>query len=422
MDEPKLVEDPANPTPPPKKKFYIYSSKAAKGDDFFEEKDSNTDRFLSFLPSKYIILEDTPQPSAKLDDADEWATWLKRFDDAGEFTVHIADTPIKRIERFTFKFTFSFLEDSPSIIFSSSPDALATSFGLNNGIPTPGIAKKGDLLYAGLDLKATTKPLITTVKKVFEYIGEPWAAKALPEALSSLTLILDMSESLEKHNALWFNPEFFSQTTMRLQFRINALDRIKEMLESHLEGLKIIEAAVICKKVLVATETVSGPSASDQGEATFSFRCQVEVPNRSFLILSACADFLFDSLSITFQPESRDDIFTTMLLWLGQLAKIDLKGVEQVLGKDDLFKNVYFREVTVNLALDEKGRPTGVNSFGMSIEVSATIGKGAGLGEEHPVFLLTYHWEKGASQLGTLEGQLWNCEYITTVFPTSSIS
>ena len=53
---------PPPPPPPSPKKFYIYSSKAGKQGDLSEQRDSNTDKFLSLLTNKDIVLEDTHQP------------------------------------------------------------------------------------------------------------------------------------------------------------------------------------------------------------------------------------------------------------------------------------------------------------------------------------------------------------------------
>lgn len=413
MEQLESDKNPSAPPPPPSpKKFYIYSSKAGKRGDLSEQRDSNTDKFLSLLTNKGIVLEDTPSPSAKIDSSDHWAKWLQLLANSGEYTVTVGGTP-KKIDSFSFKFDLPLFDSGPAV-FSSSPAALVSSFGLTNGIPVPGIRAEGNLLYCGLDPEETTQKLKTTVKKAFKYIGQQSAAKSLPALLSGLTLTLDPSKCDGKRNALWFNPAFHSQTTVRLELQIDAIQTVKNFFESHLSGLAIREAVLICKKVLIATETTKGPCATDQGEAVFSFRCQLEVPNRSTAILSVSADFRHNTLALTFQPDLGGDVLTTILIWLAGLAglaKTELDNVQQILQQNDIFENVHFREVTLNLGIDDKGKPTGVNSFGISIEVCAKMGKGSS--QKSPVFLLTYQWDKDDGTIGGIEGQLWNCGYLS---------
>ncbi|KAI9932538.1 hypothetical protein ASPWEDRAFT_100311 [Aspergillus wentii DTO 134E9] len=399
-----------------KKKYYIYSSKAGKQGDLTPDRNSNTDNFLSFLQSKCLILEDGPSPSAQLDSSDKWAKWLQNLDTNGQFSVTVQGPPEKKIiESFAFEFNVPLLGSSP-VVFSSSTDVLTSSFG-RHSIPQPGIEPKGELLYTGLDLTATSN-LKTTVRDVLDFVGDAVGVHFLPAPLKSLALTLDTATGTGKRNALWFSPKFYNQTTMRLHFQIDAFETFKEPFELHL-GLFIDEASVICKKILIRTTTVEGPAAVDQGGIAFTFSCKLKVKDHDELALQTSADFRYNSVSFTFRPVAQGNILKTILLWLAQLAKIDLDDVDSVLGKDDLFESVHLREVTVTLGVDEHGKPTGINSFSTSIQVSTKMGTGEQ--KKTPLFLLRYRWEKAVGKMGELEGSFWSGSDLTAL-PTVSPS
>lgn len=392
-------------------KWYIYHSKAGTQGPVKEQADSNTDLFLSFLENQCIILKEEPAPSAHLDGTDSWAKWLQRFDKQGRFSVHVRVAETTRIEGFEFDFNFSFIGTS-RVVFSSSANSIESAFGKSQcNIPMPGIASDGGLLYCGLDLVKTTKQVKTSVDQVFRYVGQTRIAERLPGQIASMTLTLDTSKAKEKRNAFWFNPAFHSQTTVRLQFAIDAKEGLEKILKSSLSGLAILEADLICKKILIATRTVDGPNAADQGSVAFSIKCQIKAAKESIILLGR-VEFYDSSISITFRPDS-GDVLKVILAWLGRSVlgqEEELGFVDEILGKDGVFKNFLVREITVGLSRKSNNHPFNASRFHILVEAGATIGSGAG--QQHPVFLFAYRWTRGAGKLGAIRGELWNGRYI----------
>lgn len=99
-----------------------------------------------------------------------------------------------------------------------------------------------------------------------------------------------------------------------------------------------------------------------------------------------------------------------ILLWLGGLIPDNLRPVEDLLKKDNIFEHFKLRRMTIGLNITEDKDKPKLSNFGIDIEVSATFGRGS---DRKPVvFLVTYTWTEQGGKLGLIRGQLWNCEYM----------
>lgn len=393
-------------------KFYIYSSKAGKSPGESVQvlsRDTNTDKFVSSLKDQVIILEARPDPVGSFDSSDEWSKWLTKFNPTGELSLEVDDTAA--IRSFEFNFTAPW-----DIKFRSSTDALNFSFGAPPVIgtdkaarlPVPGVDQEGLMLYCGL-VPSQNTVLKSTVRDLFDYVGIAGIVPSLPYDLPSWSVSLDMSNASEKHNALWFNPSFGSQTTVRLQFRLDAEGILQELLNFALPGLKIQTADVICKKVLIAAEAETGPIGVDQGHVMFSVKCFVVPPDNHAVNMIAGIEFRKLDILLTFRLDSKDSL-SGILHWLGGLISDELGFVKDLLNKDDLFEYFELRRMTIGLDTTEDAEKPKLSHFGIDIEVSATFGRGSDL--KPVVFLVTYIWTEEGSRMGSIRGQFWNCEHI----------
>lgn len=407
------------------KKYYVYSSKAGKNPGATVQvltPDTNTDKFVSSLKDQVIILEATPNPVADFDASDEWSKWLTKFDPKGKFSLKVDDTATKNIQSFEFKFT------SPwDMTFSSSTAALNFSFGApaeleaeQARMPVPGLDQDGSMLYCGLDV-SQTGVLTSTVKEIFEYAGLAAMVSFLPSSVSGLSITLDAPNASKQHNAMWFKPSFGSQTTVRLQFKVDVAQTLQDLLKDAIPGFKIQSADAICKKVLVKGETTTGPVGVEQGQVMFTVECSVKPKDSSAVNMIAGIEFQESAITLTFQLGSLDsssaessDPLSGILLWLGGLISDDLGFIKDLLNKDSVFKHINLRRMTIGLDTSENTEKPTLSKFGIDIEVSATFGQGSDL--KPVVFLVTYTWTSQGGKLGFIRGQLWNCKQIPLFF------
>lgn len=393
-------------------KYYIYSSSSGQSSSSTVQvlaAGTNTDNFVSQLPNQVIILSSTPNLTSTFDSTDLWYQWMSKFDPAGTFSLTVDNATDKKIQSFQFKFT------SPwDVTFSSSADALLYSFGTQQGtdgarVPVPGLPSDGSLLYCGLDA-SKTGTLTSTVKGLFSYAGLPGMASFLPSSIADMSVTLDASKASEKHNALWFNPSFHMQTTVRLQFGIDAAGQLQTVLNDALPGFSITSADAIVKKVLMSAVTEKGPMGLDQGQVFFSLVCSVKPKDSSAVDMVAGVECRESGFSLTFQMNSSDAL-PKILAWLAGLISDDLGIVQDILKKDQVFDDsVYLRMMKVCLDTSEDPKKPTLASFEIDIEVKANFGKGSD--GKAVVFLVTYSWSRDGGKLGSIRGQLWNCKSI----------
>lgn len=394
-------------------KYHIYSSKAGKkpgASVHILSPDTSTDRFVSSLKNKVIILKTTPNPAAAFDSSDEWSKWLTKFYPKGKpkFSLRMDDARAK-IQSFEFNFTAPW-----DMVFSSSSDALNFSFGAPAPvganparIPAPGLYREDSILVCGLD-PSKTGVMKSTVGDLFDYVG---LDRTVLHKLAKLSVELVPTEANEKRNALWFNPPFDSQTTVRLQFKLTEAGKLQDVLAFALPGFAIQAADAICKKVLVAAETERGPKGVDTGRVMFEVKCSVTSKDDEPAInMIAGIEFQKSAITLTFQLDS-PGVLSGIFRWLEGLIPDSLGAVKGLLEKDGIFKNTNLRRITIVLdtATNDSDKPK-LSSFRIDIEVSATFGQGPD--SKPALFLATYNWAKGGGKLGFIRGQFWNCKHM----------
>ena len=402
---------PVTPRSSDGEKYPIYSTESPKKGDFKVEADSNVDKFLAFLESQSIVLEKKPDPSAKVDSSDDLTKWFDNFGKTSQVTVNVEPSKkTQQIASLQFDFTMPW-GDAPALCFSSSSEAINFSFGAPATlpgagparVPVPGIGDNGEVLCCGLDPNKTAKSIRLTVADVLEYVGGDSLASFMPVPLGEMELTLDPTGEAGKRNALWFNASFFSETTLRLQFHVEAATQLKELLEPRLPGLTIEAVDVICKKTLIAAETEDGPAAVDQGNVTFDVQCKITPKGGSPIDLDAALEFVPDSIHMTLQFKSDSDPLGGILAWLVGLIGSDVEIVKDLMAKD-IFHNIKARQML--LSIDTKASSGhSLSSFGLSIEVAANFGQVSG--GNPALFLVSYSWVRGSKKLGTIQGKLW---------------
>ncbi|EER23026.1 hypothetical protein CPC735_020540 [Coccidioides posadasii C735 delta SOWgp] len=390
-------------------KYYIYSSKAPShpgpGIQIDRATSANTDNFVSLLKAKLIILNAKPNAEhiGYFDQSDEWWKWLKKLDPDGscQFSL-VLDATEKEVQSFEFQLT------SPAkMAFSSSAGALKFAFGADSSgkqakIPVPGLFPEGTMLYCGLD--PSKSDVGFTVGEALKYTGRTGLIPFLPQEMTSWKLLWDKNKASEKRNALWFNPCFASQTTIRMQLQLEEAGRksLEEWWSVVLKDIQVKNAEVVCKKTLTEGKTAAGTVGVHQGQITFKFECSVEAKPKPVDIVAAIA-FQEAAVQLTFQPKTSVTL-GDILDGLAKLLSQDLGSMMSILTKEDIFQSMHFRRLTVTLdTLDGVKKPK-LSRFEIDIEVSAKFGKKTA--EQNVVFLLTYIWTKRRGS--SISGQFWN--------------
>ncbi|KAF7559939.1 hypothetical protein G7046_g4213 [Stylonectria norvegica] len=394
-------------------KYHIYSSKAVPegGDDTqILTPQTNIDNFVTLLPTEQLVLKAAPTADnlvGEFDESDGFAKWMTNLDDKGAITLNFDSIAAKNVESFDFHLTKPW-----NITFSSIASVLLFSFGPqtavpNSRIPSPGLMPEGTLLYFGLDPKRT-KDLKSTIKGLFDFAG---VISSPPSILANWEVELEIDDANSNHNALWFAPADFFQTTVRLQFSLLGAykDKFQTIIAEALSGFSFESVDAICKKTLILAETEAGQQALDNGQVMLQAKCSVTPPNHPKVDMLAGVEFFGSSYSLSLQLDTPDAL-SGILIWLGSLVPgggIDLSFIEDILSKDKIFSNVFLRRINVELDGKPPGDKTTLSSFSVDIEVKAAFGKASGTSKP-VVFLLTYTWAKDGPRWGTIRGDLWN--------------
>ena len=391
--------------------YFIYASDAGKseGEDVHVLlAGSDTDKFISSLPSNGIFLNSKPDASAIFDSTDLWAQWMNNFDANGQLSLAWDDQVSKNIQSFQYQFPFS----SAKVTFSSTAECINNAFGplttiggpLQTKIPVPGIGTNGDILYYGLDT-AGMSTLSSTVADLFTYANVADLIDLLPAALSGASVSLDPTKAFKQRDALWVRPSFGFQTTVRFSFQLDNYQLLQDLLTKALPGLALPTVSVVCKKVLTAGTTASGTATFTTGSVVFYANGNIHPPSGSNVELSASVELSGNEISLTFLITGNDAL-DGILSWLGNLISSDLgKSVQDLLGKDGVFGSANLRRVRLSLEAHDPANPA-LSSFGFDVEVPANFGQDD-TNKQQVTFLLSYFYSKDTGPLGMLSGQFW---------------
>ncbi|KAF7590761.1 hypothetical protein BBP40_002376 [Aspergillus hancockii] len=392
--------------------YSIYSSDAAHSEDDHSQvlpagsAADNLVRLFNFPSTKQkkvIVLSATPEPGvdAIFEESYGWVQWLRTFDPAGTFSL-LRDNH-QALQSFKFKLT---LNKQWTTTFSSATASLQDAFGDDSKkIEVPGVIpgiSGMSLLCCGLVSPATA--LTATVEQLFIFTGQSRMAKLIPAIARAWTAKLDASNYKGKRNALWFDPSWGLQTTIRLQFALEDKDALQTMIATALPGLTITSADVVCRKILTQGQTVQGLVGVDQGGVVFSVECSV-----GSVKLVAGVDFKESGITLTLTALDKEAL-DGILSWLGGVVSLDLTFLKGLINPpedtDNVFEGLALRQITVDLESTSDPEKHRLSRFRMDLEVAGNFGQEAS--GSKPVFLASYLWMRGSGKLGSIQAELWS--------------
>ncbi|KAE8356858.1 hypothetical protein BDV28DRAFT_144771 [Aspergillus coremiiformis] len=376
--------------------FYIYSSSATgrQEPNVIIAESTTSGTFLSKLEGKVLVVQKQPAPEAAFHVDDKWATWLRHLDDTGLFTVAMT-TDGKEIDHFAFE-----LSSPLPLIFRSTRSALTSAFGDDAAdVAAPGYVDAR--LCCGLVPPPSPPTADIALATVWQWTGLP--AASIPELLKPLLVRLDWTLPQGHRNALWFNPEAGSRTTVRLVFNLLTVSALDQL---HLDALNvtITRADLVCKKFLTAGDTGEKIIPVEEGTATLAIRCDF-TSSTGVLPMVGALEFADDIVALTLRTDA-DRPVGRALGWLAEVIGVDggaLDFVQELMEKDP-FTDLQFRQI--ELELDLSGPMPVLLSFRLSVQVSTVAGQDPSSGHQ-TFFLLSYLWDHVSSGLGVVRGELW---------------
>ncbi len=410
-------------------KYAICASSAsplpAPGEGRVLKEGTALDKFVAALPNKKINLTSEPDPKtpSSVDAADDITKWLIRFDESPEVLITFDTNNDRDLKSFQIK-----LATPWRMTFSSNADLLSAAFDDASTLSVPGLDADGVWLVLGLSGDSDSAPAIkATVRDLFDCACIPDMADCLPGLFLDLSVTLDPKVT-KKRNAVWFRPSRALQTIIRLQFKIEAVDKLRSFIEGILKGLTVVEADAICKQNWVLTDTSKGKRAVSNGQVMFTISCDIQdEPSSKPVRLSAGTEFSEAKITMTFLVDTPDsatetsagdpnqDLTTPTLLvllkWLGGLISEDLKGFfDSVFTKDGVLSRIHLRRLVVKLDTTQDQDNPKLSSVGVDVEI-ATSNFGQPEGSPNPVvFLISYNWNSRTGGAGTIAGRFWNGE------------
>lgn len=390
-------------------KYTVYSSDAGKqsaDDNFILPENTLINTFVSKLETKCIALASKPEAGAQtpFDSSDKLAEWFSKLDEGGTYSL-VLDPALpekdKALQSLTFEFTTPW-----NLQFSSSAEALKSSFGdQGSTIELPGVDAQ-PMLYCGL--VTPESDVKSTIKEVFEYVGLSDVVEDLPSILGDLTVTLAPGQIAGNRNALWFEPAFDLQTTIRLQFKIDVQDDLEKLFHDVIPGFKITEAAVVVKKVLIRGTTADGPIGVDKGDIKFEVDCIISNADKKVNVgMKAGIECSRTSITLTLRTE-KTGALEGIMTWLGELVSADVGAITSLFG--EIFDGLNLQQVVIGLSIaDDKDKPK-LDSFRIDMEVAGNFGEVDG---KKPVFLASFVWRAGRYRgMGsTIRAELWNCKF-----------
>lgn len=410
------------PLPEPTEKYYIYSKDAKQSEgehsQVLQEGPLNTlvstFSFRSTAEEKVIVLSKTPEPdtATDFDAAYGWSQWLKQFDKDGQFSL----TRDKSNAIQSFNFQLKLNDAKWATTFSSSADVLKEAFGDDHAaiIESPGIViddtdKQSPLLCCGL--VRPTSPLSVNIEELFNYVGLSSMVGIIPSQVREWTAKLGESNYKKRRNAMWFDPSFRLQTTIRLQFALDMVEPLRDLIKGALPGFCITAADVTCRKILTEGRTAKGSIGIDQGGVVFSVDCEVKSSHQPAVKMKAGLEFKEAGITIVLRTLNANAL-EGVLIWLGEVIAGDLLFIKDIVhhpsDSDKSFEGLSLHQITIGLdTLRDQNKPR-LARFSIDFEVAGNFGQD-GKGRK-PVFLASYFWTTTGPKLGSIQAQLWNSE------------
>jgi hypothetical protein len=414
MGKYRLYASGASPSPPP-------------GDEVSTlEKGTPFDNFVALLSSQVLILTSKPDSNstAQVSSDDEMIQWFKRIDERPDISVIFTDTQISHAPK---SFQINLATPWP-MKFTSTVEDLQQAFPNSSlQLSEGGLAPNGQWLVCAMS--KTMVPIKSTVTALFDCACIPSMTKFVSKSLLGLSVTLRQDSGTR--NAIWFAPSSTSpQTVIRLQFRVDAIVELQELIGGVLKGLTVEAADVICKQNWALAETTNGLKAIGAGNVMFTTSCFIltgdtTTPkvyfNTGIEITETAMTLTFliqsptKSMTTTNVSTASDDLktpgFLAIVKWLAGLVSPDLESfMNEVLTKDGIASRIHLRRLIVRLDTTKGSSPV-LDYVSLDIEISTTA-FGQAPGATKPiVFLISYTWSKRNGGAGTIRGSFWNGKF-----------
>lgn len=306
-------------------------------------------KFVTLLKSAQVLHQEQPVPlSDEFLKIDTWFQWLHSTIGAASLSI---TTNAGGVLGFDLGLQPSTATTCPIFRFTSA--GFGAALGLAPSSDDPGAASglpgNGDTLILGLDPPSGSPNLEMTLPEVFDFAGLHEIANVLP-FLDQIKLQLDVQLAPAttlpntpvhaSRNAIWFEPKRSYKTVARLQFVV-PIEKIHDFFTERLlnktkdpskdikdppNTLELTAGYVVVMKTLRAMGWQPDRNRfSSEASVILAVECKINLTNASI-------DF---SVALTFHPSGsfdidlvplRTDAFANVLIWLGDLIKIDLRG------------------------------------------------------------------------------------------------
>ncbi|PCD29826.1 hypothetical protein FGRA07_10830 [Fusarium graminearum] len=389
------------------------------------EKGTPFDNFVTLLQDQVLILTGKPDSNntSKVDSDDNIIQWFKRIDEGPDISVTFTGAQTPHTPK-----SFQINLVTPwAMQFTSTVDDLQQAFpGTYGQLSEGGLATDGKWLVCALS--KTIQPWSTTVTELFDCACIPGRKDYVPKALLGLAVTLQQNNGTR--NAIWFGPSSTSpQTVIRLQFKVDAISELQNLIGGILKGLTVESADVICKQDWALAETTDGKKAVGAGNVMFTTSCSISTGDTTTpkVLFNTAIEISETAMTLTFIIQSpkksttpqgastaSDDIktpgFLAIVEWLSGLVSEDLKGfMTEVLMKDAIASQICLRRLVVTLDTTGKSGPI-LDYVSLDVEISTTaFGQPPDEQPKQPIlFLLSYTWSKRNGGAGTIKGSFWN--------------
>lgn len=390
------------------------------------QKDTPFDNFVALLPSQVLILRSKADSSgtSQVNIEDEMIKWFLRIDETPSVFITFLDSQAPHAPE---SFQINLATPWP-MKYTSTVEDLQNAFpDSSSQLSVGGLAPDGRWLVCALS--KTMGPIKSTVTALFDCACIADMTKFVPKTLLGLSVTLQQENGTR--NAVWFAPYSTSpQTIIHLQFKIDAILELQNLIEGVLKGLKVETADVICKQDWGLAETTKGMKAIGAGNVMFATRCSIltddaTTPKVSFntsIEISETAmtlTFLIrtpaKSLTTTDLSTASTDLktpgFLAIIKWLADVLSSDLESfMDEVLIRDDIASRIHLRRLIVRLDTTKGSSPI-LDYVSLDVEISTTA-FGQAPGATKPiVFLISYTWSKRNGGAGTIRGSFWNGKF-----------
>lgn len=395
MDAP--ASDMVNLASATNKPHYILYSKVpadhvhADVDTFRLEGGSPLDNFVGLLHSQKLGLESKPGAlsSAPFLSTDEWSSWLADAISASSF---ITKTDAQgKVSGFSLQVKWH-PDKTQTVKFGT--DFVASSFNIPPPLEGPPIGLLGstDIILMGLDMTQGVE-LVTDIAGALKIAGLTYSSALFPQVGLKLSTAPEASDGAR--NGVWFEPRKSYRTTLRLQWDIPEVDKIKEYLGTFLKGaFEIKSVRFITRRTASWATGRRGVSVVSAGEVILS--TEIKVGESTFT-----GAVTFGENTLRMDLTTNANVFGGILTWLANTIG-DVPFADWLKGNESVFKNILLRRVTLMMKLVNGQRK--LTHFSVMMEIALGLG---GKDKDNPVRVKVTYASRVGGKAGKLRGELW---------------